>query len=71
MIVYRVICQSDTDGSAGDMWFARRSDALRAGREYRDQDDGLSFEIEKVTTRVTAAGILEALSSYASHPNNG
>lgn len=67
MIFYRVEYYGQAGESEGFEWFAKRREALRAVKET----GSASATIERISIRLTAEGVLEALNRYASHNDNG
>lgn len=76
---YRVTYSANGGNSAGYSWHTSRAGARAAARKDYDQDPaeydatGTDFDqrIDVIHVTPTKAGILDALTRYASHPNNG
>lgn len=74
MKFYRVTLYETADGHRGFDWFRSKQFAERRAdgwRRIHHDDEGASATIEEISIPLTKAGILDALTRYASHPDNG
>jgi hypothetical protein len=73
MRFYRVHFYDGADGSAGFKFFTVQADAAREANAFKQDaiDAHANVEVEAIEIEPTKAGILAALNTYASHPDNG
>lgn len=72
MKFYRLHLYDGADGSGGFKFFTEKIVAEREARAFGDATDAhANVEVEAIEIEPTKAGILEALNTYASHPDNG
>lgn len=71
MRFYRVNYSINYGSSAGYTWHATHRAARKASDDYVRENPDETAPIDLVTIESTKTGILRALFTYASHPNNG
>lgn len=69
MRFYRLEFIMEMDGSQGFRWFTNKADAERVARKWFEPDHKYKLTTHEIEP--TKTGILKALNSVASHPNNG
>ena len=62
-----------TDGSLGYSYYSSRRDAKQAEREFLETcaDEEPRVEWHEIDVPLTKDGVLRALNTYGSHPDNG
>lgn len=71
MKIYRVEYKDESQEHKGFTFHAVKKEAVDRALDYRRKCKGGETQVEPITVRVTAAGVLRALQAYASHPDNG
>lgn len=71
MRFYRVHYGIEHGNSAGYGWFTSCREADTKAKAWIDENPDELAEVRIIEIKPTKAGILSALSLYASHPDNG